>query len=518
MRKLFIVSFIIFSVSLYAQDISKEDKKILAEAEDRFEFGDYHNAVKLFSKLYAKDSLNDNFRYKLGVSYYYTKDYKKSAQFLRKASVSKNIEVFRYKAALAHLNSEFRKAINFYNGYKIIRGDRELSNEEVGRLINKIIYAEESVNNKQNVTITNIGSVINTKDHEYVPLISADQSMLFFTSRREGSTGGLLDPNGQPFEDVYVSYRDKSGYWEDPKQLREGINTATNDACVGLSADGQRLFLFKTNEDLSSGDLYESRMGLYDWEDPLKLGSDINSEFIESSASIAPNDKVLYFSSNREGGYGGKDIYKVRMLPNGKWSRAQNLGPIINTPYDEDAPFIDAEGKTLFFSSTGHQNMGGYDVFKSTLENNLWSNPENLGYPVNTVNDDVFYVQSADGKTGYYSSSKAGGYGGQDVYKISFNNVGNKLHVLKGFVFDAKDEKNLLSSKITLIENESKKVQGIYKSKEVTGKFILLVEPSKSYSVVVESDNYHSYTSELEFNINELKSIKFKLEKKEIAN
>src|SRR5690606_258080 len=139
--------------------------------------------------------------------------------------------------------------------------------------------------------------------------------------------------------------------------------------------------------------------------------------FNESYASITPNDKVIYFSSNRDGGFGGKDIYKIERLPNGSWSKAVNLGSTVNTPYDDDAPFIHSDGRTLFFSSQGHQNMGGFDIFKTKLnDNGEWTTPENIGFPINTVNDDIYFVLAADGKTGYYSSSQQGGFGGQDIY------------------------------------------------------------------------------------------------------
>ncbi|MFB0923943.1 MAG: hypothetical protein QMB65_01465, partial [Vicingaceae bacterium] len=335
-------------------------------------------------------------------------------------------------------------------------------------MILKINYAELAIKDPRNVLIQNLGPIINTKHQEYVPLISADEKMMMFTSRRPGSTGGGLDPNGMPFEDVYMSTK-INNTWMDPKALNEGINTSTNDACVGLSADGQILFLFKPSEDQMTGDLYESRMGLDDWEAPIKLGSNINTEFNETSATISLDDKVIYFSSDRPGGFGGKDIYKVLRLPNGKWSKAMNLGAVVNTPYDEDAPFIHTDKKTLYFSSKGHQNMGKYDIFKTVLEKRSWSAPENLKYPINTVQDDIFFVLAASGKVGYYSSSRSGGYGGQDIYKVVLKDENVQQYVLKAIIKSKKGGERL-SAKIMLIENESKKVMGIYKSNSNTGK------------------------------------------------
>jgi hypothetical protein len=501
---------ILVSFSLKAQ--TPELKKIIKSADERFEMQDFYGAEALYNQAYSLDSTNINVNYKLGVCKYKIKDYANAELLFVKSSSTVSLEIFRYKAAIAHINQKFKKAINYYNAYKLINGEKDLTNEEVNDLISKAIYAENLIKNPRNVSIINIGSTINTKYDEYVPLISADEEIMIFTSRRPESTGKLLDPNGKYFEDIYSSKR-IGKEWQKPVQLGKGINTNTNDASAGLSADGQLLFIFRTNDDLISGDLYESRMGLDEWETPKKLPSNINSRNIESSASIVPNERTMYFSSDRDGGFGGKDIYKVERLPNGTWGAVQNLGPTVNTVNDEDAPFIHADGKTLYFSSTGHQNMGGYDIFKTKLnEAGEWSNPENLGYPINSVTDDIFYVVAADGKTGYYSSSREGGYGGQDIYKVLLKDEYEKLTVIKGEVL-GKDNVPV-SAKITLIELESASIQGIYKSKEGTGKFIMLVEPGKTYNYVIQADGYHPKTDELDFDIKSSTPIKFNLEAK----
>tara|TARA_R110001592_G_scaffold173524_1_gene412154 strand:- start:3936 stop:5477 length:1542 start_codon:yes stop_codon:yes gene_type:complete len=501
---------ILVSFSLKAQ--LPELKKIIKSADDRFEMQDYYGAEKLYVEAYSIDSTDATVNFRLGVCKFEMKDYKSAEQYFIKSSSAVSLEIFRYKAAIAHADKKFKKAINYYNAYKIINGEKDLTNEEANNLIAKSIYAENAIKSPRNVSIINIGSNVNTEYDEYVPLISADEEIMIFTSRRPESTGKLLDPNGRYFEDIYSSKR-IGKEWQKPIQLGSTINTNTNDASAGLSADGQLLFIFRTNDDLISGDLYESRMGLDEWEKPKKLPSNINSTNIESSASIIPNERTMYFSSDREDGFGGKDIYKVERLPNGNWGAVQNLGPTINTSNDEDAPFIHADGKTLYFSSTGHQNMGGYDIFKTKLsETGEWSNPENLGYPINDVTDDIFFVIAANGKTGYYSSSREGGYGGQDIYKVLLKDEYEKLTVIKGEVL-GKDN-TPISAKITLIDLESASIQGIYKSKEGTGKFIMLVQSDKTYNYVIQADGYHPKTDELNFDIKSNTPIKFNLEVK----
>jgi tetratricopeptide (TPR) repeat protein len=512
MRYLIIVIFCLFASTAYTQNQSKEFKKSLKLANKQYQMGDYSGALKAYNLIYNQDSENKELNFNMGVCNYTINDYKKAEEHFLKSSSAVSIELFRYKASIAHINLKFEKALNFYNDYKLIFKDKEVSNSEITRLIEKSKYAKRAILDKRNVLIQNVGITINTEHQEYVPLISADEKIMLFTSRRPGGTGGKLDPNGQPFEDVYMSIKEDST-WNIPTMLKKQINTDGHDACVGLSADGQILFLFKPSEDLRTGDIYESRMGLDDWESPIKLDSNINSEYIETSASITLDDKVLYFSSDRPGGFGGKDIYKVVRLPNGSWSKAINLGPIVNTPYDEDAPFIHTDKKTLYFSSKGHQNMGGYDVFQTVYEKQDWTPPENLKYPINTVQDDIFFVLSASGKVGYYSSSRDGGMGGQDIYKVVLKDQFMMQHVINATVLD-KDGKTPLSAKITLIENDSKKVNGIYKSNENNGKFIMLVDPEKSYNIIIESNNFHPYTSELEFEVNSDKLFEFNLEKK----
>lgn len=505
-----VVGFLLICFSVLAQ--SADDKKKMSEANDRFEMHDYFGAEKLLMDLHKTNPEDKDLNYKLGVCAYELKKYELAEEYLIKSSSTASLEIFKYKAYVAHALKKFTKAINFYNAYKIIRGDKELTNEKVNQLIAKSKYAQTVFKAPRNVEIENLGQTINTKYDEYVPLITADEKMMVFTSRRDGN-GNTKDPNGRYFENIYQTTKE-NGVWQKPTFLNKSINTSTNDASAGLSADGTLMYIFRTNEDLMSGDLYESRMGLDDWETPKKLGGQINSKYIETSASVTPSERTLYFSSDRPGGLGGKDIYKVERLPNGTWGKPQNLGPTVNTENDEDAPFIHSDGRTLYFSSTGHQNMGGYDIFKTELnEDNVWMNPENIGYPINTVTDDIFFVLAADGKSGYYSSAREGGYGGQDIYKVNLKDEYEKLHVLKANVLDKKT-KNPLVAKITLIENESASIQGIYKSKAANGSFIMLVKPDKTYSYVIQSDGYYPKTEELDFDITSNKETKFLLEAK----
>ncbi|MEK7224972.1 MAG: peptidoglycan-associated lipoprotein, partial [Bacteroidota bacterium] len=264
---------------------------------------------------------------------------------------------------------------------------------------------------------------------EYGPIITADESALIFTSRRPGTTGGLpseIDHNY--YEDIYLSKKE-NGKWRMAVNIGKPVNARTNDAAAGISLDGQKLFVYRDN---NGGDLYLSKLKGEKWSKPSRQRREgntakgstgkINTGYHESYASYSYNQKSIFFVSTRKdsSGIGGKDIYQCTLDKKGKCVEVHNLGPAINTPYDETCVFAHPDGKTLYFSSKGHNTMGGYDIFKSTYLNGAWGKAENLGYPINTVDDDVSFSITANNKTGYYSSSKSGGFGGKDIYTITF--------------------------------------------------------------------------------------------------
>ncbi len=483
-------------------------RKKLSDANYYYKFGDFDIALAIFKDLYELDSLNTEVNYKLGVCIYNTyRDKTKAITYFEEVKDGINekwgvgadhIDTYYYLGRLYHLKMLFDKSINYFQDYKNSKWERTFSNEEVDFYIEKVNVAKQLMAVPVEVDIMNMGNVINSPYPDYVPIISSEESVLLFTSRRKGSTGGLIDQNKEFFEDIYISYKDDK-QWTEPEKLGSPINTPTHDACVSMSADGHKLFIYRTNKELTGGDIYVSELIDEKWSTPKKVGSKVNSKnALEASASLSPNENILYFSSNRKGGYGGMDIYKVIKLPNGKWGLAQNLGTTINSPYDEDAPFIHPDGRTLYFSSKGHKNMGGYDIFRSTLtEDGKWSEPENLGYPINTVNSDIYLVVSVDGKRGYYSSNRKGGVGYSDIYTINmFENQINFI-VLKGEIITS-DSLIPLKATITLIDEQTKKIQGIYRTHKETGRYVLVVLSEKKYKIIVEVEGFHNYFGELE--------------------
>lgn len=479
------------------QNYKKEHKKKYEMANILLDLDDYSGALEIYEELHPLDSSYADIYYKMGVCNFHMRDRQRAGDLLEEARALGSTESYFYLGQLYHLRSQFEDAIKLYRYYKV-KPDKVVPNEEVDWHIEITQRAIDYVENPIEVSISNLGPKINTQWQEYVPLVTQDGGYMFFTSRRPSSTGGLKDPNGEFFEDIYYSHKE-GGNWMEANNMGGIVNTSTHDATVGMSSNGNALIVYRTNENLTGGDLYISELGAIDnWNAPVKLGPTINSDYQEPSACLSADETLMYFSSNRPEGYGGKDLYVVKKLPTGEWGRPLNLGPNINSDRDEDAPFLTADGKQLYFSSNGHTTMGGYDIFRVEKdENGVWTFAKNLGYPLNTVEDDIYFSCSADGKTGYYSSDKNGGFGGQDIYMIDMIFDHPKPTLVKGVVQDSTGKP--LKAKITLMDEETKKVHGIYNSNASNGKFLLIISPDTQYKMVVEAAGYYSKVDMIEY-------------------
>ncbi|MBC7451117.1 MAG: PD40 domain-containing protein, partial [Cytophagales bacterium] len=345
--------------------------------------------------------------------------------------------------------------------------------------------------NPVSVRIDNASEVINSEYDEKSPSITADGRTLIFTSRRPNTTGGKIDPvDGFYYEDLYQSTK-VNGKWTAPIDIGNGINTEKHDACVAISPDGMELIIYR-NSGNDGGDLYVSTLNGSIWNIPKKYGKTINTNDWEPSASITADEKTIFFTSDRIGGRGGMDIYMTKLLPSGEFGPAILLGPKINTPLDEDAPFIHADGKTLYFSSKGHKSMGGYDIFSCTINTDngeVLTEPKNIGYPINTADNDVFFVWSADGKRAYFSSIREGGYGEKDIYMLEREESKVALAVLKGLIVSC-DLNKPVAATIQVTDLTTQKLVGVYNSNSKTGKYTVVLPAGKNYGISVEAPGY----------------------------
>jgi len=520
---------------LFAQEIPFEksyfpnDKDGLKAALRAIKDGDYqaergqiYSALENYLSAQKFNDRNAELNYKIGSIYLEIERYKALEYFKRTYELNPGFAPdLEYLLGLAHqYNHQFDEAIQYYSRFqqKLLPSDIN-ERDKVAARIKECKNGLEMQKNPARAFITNIKE-INSPYMEHSPVISADESVMLFTSTRQGSIGGKQNPYDLQYdEDIYITFK-VQGRWTPPINLGEPINTRSEDATVGLSADGQSLLIY--NGQSGNGDLQISRLNGDKWSWPEWLPGEINSKYKESSASFANNDRVLYFVSERPGGIGGKDIWKTTRDKRDKWSPPVNLGTVINTPDDEESVFIHPDGRTLFFSSKGHNTMGGFDIFRSVMQDNgQWTTPENLGYPINTADDDLAFVISASGRNGYLASNRPSGLGKHDIYLVTFlgpekpmilsnednllatfkqtiaENVMEKsvelktirLTVVKGIVVDAISN-NPIEAEIEVVDNEKDEVIFSNKSNSKTGKFLISLPSGKNYGLAVKAEGY----------------------------
>jgi outer membrane protein OmpA-like peptidoglycan-associated protein len=351
-----------------------------------------------------------------------------------------------------------------------------------------------SENDSLRIEIEKLPQEINSQFNDYAPVITADGVELFFTSRRP-ITEKEKKKNTDSRENIYHStFNDSTKKWSNAQLLPLNINVPGRyNSNIAISNDGQRLLIYQ-DDHYGNGNIHESLLKGSSWSDPVSLSSIINSDAHESSASIAPDGRTIYYVSERAGGRGKRDIWICTKDSKGGWNAPENLSEAINTPEDEESVFIHPDGVTLYFSSKGHNSIGGFDVFKSTYHNKKWSTPVSLGQPINTIGDDLFFVLTASGQTGYYASSRDGSQ--KDIYEIRFIPKGSKpfaeepkLTVLKGVIRDAKTLLPL-EAKIQITDNSINTVIAEFNSNSESGKYLIPLPAGKNYGISVSATGY----------------------------
>lgn len=469
----------------------------------------YSPAAEMWRELLAKDPESANLNWKVGEAYMLSYNEKSKALPFLEVAAEKRVkgyggintagydpfdpkernappQVDYWLGKAYHLDGQFDKADEYYGKFVASAGDKSDFKPLAKRGLEQTANARVLMADPKNYLVSNVGPVVNGNYPDFSPVISVDGNALFFTSRRirpDSSNVDLIDPvAGLPFENVYVSYKDRNGKWQAPELLN--INPVIGHfATVNVSADGQTLILYR--DDQGDGNLYESKLVGEMWSDPVKMGGEINTKSWETHGALSADGNTFYFVSNRAGGFGGRDIYRVTKLPNGEWSKAQNLGGSVNTQYEEDGVFIHPDGRTMYFSSTGHNSMGGFDIFSTVQQaDGSWSTPVNIGYPLNTVDDDVFFVTTADGRRGYFSSDKMGGYGEKDIYFVDFpaEMESEGLAVLKGFVIPPPGEALPPSTILYVTDKATGEVKS-YKPRQRDGVYVAILAPCKNYNL-----------------------------------
>jgi outer membrane protein OmpA-like peptidoglycan-associated protein len=330
---------------------------------------------------------------------------------------------------------------------------------------------------------------INTAYTEYNPVISADESVMAFTALRPYSS---KTSSVKTAEEVFITYN-ATGTWSDPAALK--ISEEKNVGTAGMSADGSKMMIFMGGVD-DPGSLFQITRAGESWSPPSLIAPALNSKSLETTASMSPDGKVIYFASDRPGTLGGLDLWKIEKTSSGGWSAPINLGPTVNSKADEDAPSLHPDMKTLFFTSNGHTTMGGRDIFVTKLINSKWSKPENMGYPVNTTSNDDYFTLLADGLRGFFSSDRKGGQGGQDIYMIDMPANASRipLTMVKGKILNAETQKPM-PTKMYVVDNDTKKeLEFVYDPDPKTGNYLIILPPAKNYDIIIECDGFLPYT------------------------
>ncbi|HVD98025.1 MAG TPA: OmpA family protein [Cytophagaceae bacterium] len=463
-----------------------QDEKAVKKGDNFFNAGNLYAAKDAYEDAYEIKKDNPYSNLQLAKCYLELSRPSKALEHANNAmklTPKPTSEIYFVLAGALQLDMQFDKAIEYYQKSDIGGANRKLTS----KLIKECEYGKKYKANPVDAKVTNAGPLVNTEHNEYLPYITADRSKLFFTSRRPGSTGGKKAEDGLLYEDIYMCYN-KGGAWDTPQNV-SSLNTDGHDACVGISEDGQTMFVYKGT---NGGDIYMSELKGKNWSKPEPLP--FNTIGFESTASLSPDGKTLYFVYAATSA-GNRDIYVCNRTSNNIWSKPRKLESI-NTEFDEDSPFIHPDGKTLYFSSKGHSSMGGYDIFKCTKTGTGWSIPENLGYPINTPGDEIYFVLAADGKVGFYSSDKEGGLGKQDIYSIRMP-VPEKepeLELLTGVVKDATTNQ-AIEADITITDNTTKEVVSKAKSNAEDGKYLVAIPCGKNYGIAIEKKG-HLFHSE----------------------
>jgi hypothetical protein len=400
-----------------------------------------------------------------------------------------------------HYANRFDDAIKAYTSFKQTGRGNADNLADVDRQIQFCINAKELMKFPLNVTFENLGPNVNSPYADYFPFVPSDESFIIYNTRRPDDGSSVAKDDGTFASAIYVS-KVTDGNFSKAKNIGPPISKKEGEQeIIGLSASGEIMLLYYTNMN-GVGDIYITTTDKNkSFKSADRLSENINSTKAEEIAACISNDgSMLYFASNRLGGYGGTDLYMSKKLPNGTWAAATNMGPEINTPYNEDFPNVTNDGKALYFSSNGHTSMGGYDIFKAELNeaNRQFSNPKNVGYPINTTEDNFNFRLSNNGRFGYMAALRDGGLGDLDIYRVTFNEIEPQYSVVKGIVSSADSTQRLNFGDvfISVTNAKTQEIIGNYLPNPNTGNYVMVLSPG-AYEVSIEANGFQSANDNL---------------------
>lgn len=484
---------------------AQSTRKDLKTGNKFFEQENYRAALPYYEKVLAKDPNNAKALFNAGISYM-SFDKEKASDYIYKAQklkpkVSKDVEY--WLGRVDHLNYNFDEAVAHFQAYNATLKKNDQRKEELAQLIQHSKNAKVQFNTPKDIFVKNLGPTINTQFSEHSPVISSDDKLLIYTSRGEnvtGASGNVSDKknksiaaDGEYYEDIFEATRLDDENWQKPRSLSGALNGKGHDASTQLFDNDTKLLMYRND---NGGDIFVSDKSGTDWSTPKPLDGNINSKAYEGDAYISPDGLRIIFATGKYSEDGTLDLYQSTRSAGGDFGPAKSLGANINTKYDDDSPYMSKDGKTLYFSSRGHNTMGGYDIFKSDYDSvsRRWGPAQNMGYPINTPDDDSYYRLSPDGSYAYLSSYRIGGYGEKDIYTINYIKNANII----GKVFSAKDSTTVIPG-VELVFSGATAAKDVLSFRDVTkpdGAYQVAVLSGRTYQVAVSKDGKNIETQE----------------------
>jgi hypothetical protein len=471
---------------------------MIAHADKLFADREFEQAYAYYIKL--KDVHPDVtlYSFRAGVCCIYYGDPEQALTLLR-AAYDKDptiVDINFYLGRAYLLNDQYDDASLQFN-LQLSKEQDALLRDRLNQYVVNCQAAKEISARPTNNKVTNGGRPLNSPGDEYAPILTKNDSVLIFTYKGQESTGGKhytfgkSDSAGYYYEDIFQTTL-SHGSWFAPQGLSDHLNTGVHDAGSAMSPDGQTLFIYRSSAS-DGGDIYYSKKAGSDWSNPVKLPGDVNrNDSWEGSVTISRDGHTIYFATDRAGGFGGKDIYKATLVGDSAWGNIQNLGSNVNTALDDDAPFLIDDGTTLYYSSRGHNSMGGYDIYFSTLGGDMmsWELAQNMGAPINSTAEDIYYQPSKDGARAVFASNRKGGNGMMDIYFADPGIAAKDLVTITGMVtLDGTP----IGATVTVAYNNKDGVQGDYSSSTENGKYSINLPAGENYKL------YYQVTDQKEF-------------------
>lgn len=499
-RLKYILFFILLFPLIGSAQLIEQNPINNANAAQSLELKNYAEAVRQYKALLQKKPENTEFKFKLGIAYTYSYiDQARGLELLKELnSISEKPSGLEKELAIAYFkNYLFDNAKTIFKTL-LNSADTEEEKNELERWIKQCNVSKGLYNRPIAIRFENLGKNVNSDAPDYIPLISQDESMIFFSTRRAGVVGNLFDYGGYRTADIYMA-KHKNNKYSRARSVGSP-NTYGNEETAGNS-ENTKYMLYHVDSDDSYSDIFVSEKGRRSYMPPKKFNSElVNKKTNEPGGSLTNDGNQMFFCSDRDGGFGGFDIYFVKRLPHGAWAEPVNLGPEINTSADEKFPLIREGGNVLYFSSSGHPGLGDLDLFKSILVENQWSKPVNLGYPLNTVNDDPSICFAENPRYAYISTKRDDSFGDLDIYRVVFEDEREELTLIKGSLMRADSSAILEEIVIDVLDYDTGSLFGSYLSNPKTGGFVAILPPGKYTLEIVDAENYEDQNAKIVLN------------------